>query len=368
MSNIKIGAVIVAGGLSSRMNDFKPLLSIGNKTMIETVIENYRVIGVEEIVVVTGYRAGDIEEVLKESGISFVRNENYEKTHMFDSVCMGLKELSDKIDFTFVSPVDSPFVQQFTLKRMIDEMQRFNYRLIQPAYEGKNGHPLLLRKDFFSIMLEHDGSMGMQGAIARMGVGYGKISFVDPGIVLDSDRSNDYIRLLEYNENRDCPSIELCRKIQDYFNMTDAVKLHSDMVADVAINIIRNLSRKGILLNSNVIMAASLLHDIAKGRPRHAEVGAEWLMEMGYEEISKITAEHMELREIHSVPTEKEVVFLADKLVKEDRLVTIDERFLLKENLYKNDACVAKIIGKRKKQAEILHSIIFENKNAKYEV
>ena len=364
MKKSKIGAVIVAGGLSSRMKDFKPLLTIGNKTMIETTISNFTLAGVDEIVVVTGYRANDIEKKLAGYDVNLVKNKNYESTHMFDSVCIGLKELSEKVDFVFISPSDSPFVQQFTLKKMLDEMlipQNINLNLIQPSYEGKNGHPLLVRKEDVNIILEHDGTLGMQGAIAKMGVDYKNMQFADPGIIMDADTTDDYLKFIEYNENKNCPSFELCKKIQDFFTMTDAVKAHSDKVAAVAINMCKHLYEKGIVLDKKIIIAASMLHDIAKASTNHADVGANWLSDMGYEEISKIVKEHMELDIIPNVPTEKEVVYLADKLVKDDTLVTIGQRFSFKEESYKNDTEAAKSIEKRKNQAMNLYHMIFEN-------
>lgn len=76
-----------------------------------------------------------------------------------------------------------------------------------------------------------------------------------------------------------------------------------------------------------------MLHDIAKGSPMHAELGASWLKSMGYDEISEIVEEHMELETIPDKVTEKEVVYLADKMVKIDNLVSINERFSYKEKV-----------------------------------
>jgi len=361
MKKCKIGAVIVAGGLSSRMKDFKPLLAIGNKTMIETTIKNFQSMGVDEIVIVTGYRSADIEKKLIGYDVNFVKNEKYESTHMFDSICIGLKELAEKVDLVFILPSDSPFVQQYTLKKMMEEMRDLSLNIILPNYEGKNGHPILLRKKAINTILEHDGTMGLQGAITKVGVNYKNMTFVDPGIIMDADTINDYLNLIEYNENKKCPSVELCEKIQDFFHMTDALKAHSNKVAAVALNMCQNLYEQGIILDKKIVMAASMLHDIGKGNHQHDKVGAQWLLEMGYEEISKIVGEHMELDVISKIPTEKEVVYLADKLVKDDNLVTIKERFSYKEEFYKYDESAIKVIEKRKEQAVYLYCMIFGN-------
>ncbi|MBP1927429.1 CTP:molybdopterin cytidylyltransferase MocA [Sedimentibacter acidaminivorans] len=363
MKKNKIGVVIVAGGLSSRMKAFKPLLTIGNKTMIETTIENYMFLGATEIVVVTGYRENDIKEKLKNYKISFVKNENYESTQMFDSVCIGLGNLKEKVDMVFISPSDSPFVQNFTLKSMIKEMEitdELSFNIIQPNYAGKKGHPILLRQEAISGILGYDGTMGLQGAIAKMNSSCKNIAFVDPGIIMDADIKNDFLKLIEYNENKNCPSYELCEEIQNYFQLPEEVKLHSNKVLEVAVNFCDSLYEKGILLNRKNVIAASLLHDIAKGMTKHADVGAKWLLDMGYEEVSKIVAEHMELNTISEVPTEKEVVYLADKLVKANNVVTIQQRFAYKEELYKNNKTAMEAIKKRKAQALYISNMIFE--------
>ena len=51
---MSIGAVIVAAGMSTRMKDFKQLMKIGDLTMAERVIVNFRRAGVKDIVMVTG--------------------------------------------------------------------------------------------------------------------------------------------------------------------------------------------------------------------------------------------------------------------------------------------------------------------------
>jgi HD superfamily phosphodiesterase len=141
--------------------------------------------------------------------------------------------------------------------------------------------------------------------------------------------------------------------------MPDDVKAHSDKVLMLAMSISSRLYKRGIKLNNNIIMASCLLHDIAKGRPRHAEIGAQWLKDMGYAEISHIVNEHMQLNDISKIPTEKELVYLADKMVIGDKTTTIEDKFSLKEKMFKNDYEALKAVKFRKKQAmEIYNSII----------
>lgn len=358
---MKIGAVIVAGGLSSRMKDFKPLLPIGDRAIIELCINNFLLVGVEKIVVVTGYRSDDIIKKLTSYNINFVNNINYSTTHMFDSVVLGLNEIKSKVDLVFISPSDSPFVQQFTLKAMIEEMNNKNICLLQPSFEGENGHPLLLNKSGIEKVLSHDGKLGLQGAIAKMKDNIFNKPFVDPGLILDADTLDDYEKLLKFNKNKSCPSQELCYKIQDYFNMTENLKAHSEKVFKTSLNINEILRKQGIELDINTIIAASLLHDIGKGYYNHAEIGAHWLKDMGYIQVSEIVKEHMSINTISEIPTEKEVVYLADKLVQDDYSITIEEKFNMRKGMFTEDKDAIFAVEQREKQAFEIYKMIFNN-------
>lgn len=93
---MSIGAVIVAAGMSSRMGDFKPLLSIGSQSIAQRIVSKLRQAGAEEIVMITGHNADALERHLEGCGLTFIRNERYASTQMFDSAALGLNYLKDK--------------------------------------------------------------------------------------------------------------------------------------------------------------------------------------------------------------------------------------------------------------------------------
>ena len=117
---MEIGAVIVAAGMSSRMGDFKPMLSIGEISVAQRVVATLRQAGAERVVVVTGYNADELERHLARSGAVFVRNENYRTTEMFDSALIGLKYMSGKCGRILFTPVDVPLFTAATVRRLLD--------------------------------------------------------------------------------------------------------------------------------------------------------------------------------------------------------------------------------------------------------
>lgn len=58
-----VSAIILAGGYSTRMKDFKPLLSLCGSTIIENTVNVFRNAEIKDIVVVVGYRAADMKDV-----------------------------------------------------------------------------------------------------------------------------------------------------------------------------------------------------------------------------------------------------------------------------------------------------------------
>ena len=68
---------------------------LGSISIAQRVINNFRQAGISKIVVVTGYNADALERHLASNHVIFLRNEDYETTHMFDSVRIGLEYLKD---------------------------------------------------------------------------------------------------------------------------------------------------------------------------------------------------------------------------------------------------------------------------------
>lgn len=190
---MRIGALIPAAGMSTRMGDFKPLLLLGPATMAERLIAAFRGAGADEIVMVTGFQAERMERVLAGSGVTFIRNEAYAQSDMFASARLGLSYLVPRCDRILFTPVDVPLFSTATVKALLDS----EAEIACPTFHGMRGHPLLLSKDAAARLLEDGGEDGMRGAIARCGVQVTEVPVIDEGILRDADTPQDFQRLLE---------------------------------------------------------------------------------------------------------------------------------------------------------------------------
>jgi putative nucleotidyltransferase with HDIG domain len=108
---------------------------------------------------------------------------------------------------------------------------------------------------------------------------------------------------------------------------------HCRAVARVAETLCARLNaRSGVpQLDPALVWGAALTHDIGKGTKRHEIVGANLLRTHGFHAAADIVAEHFDLTLSPDQPiTEKEIVFLADKLVRCQSPVALDARYLEK--------------------------------------
>lgn len=229
---MRVGAVITAAGMSSRMGDFKPLLKIGSMSIVSRIVATLRQAGAENIVVVTGHNAEALEHHLANSGIVFLRNPDYEHTHMFDSAKIGLSYLADKCDRILFTPVDIPLFTAATVTALLDS----GAELACPMFAGESGHPLLMSDYVAKKILADSGEGGMQGAITRCGVDMTDIIVEDEGILHDADTPQDYNKLLEYHNKqlvRPIVSVSIARETQFFDSKTAMLLMLIDETGSV---------------------------------------------------------------------------------------------------------------------------------------
>ncbi|MGM9541935.1 MAG: histidine phosphatase family protein [Candidatus Limivicinus sp.] len=102
----------------------------------------------------------------------------------------------------------------------------------------------------------------------------------------------------------------------------EQVTAHSRAVAKEALRIAGALP---LTLDKALLESAALLHDIARSQPEHALLGSQWLRELGYDRAAELVESHHDW-ESGSLD-ERAILYIADKCVREDRRVRLEERF-----------------------------------------
>lgn len=152
------------------------------------------------------------------------------------------------------------------------------------------------------------------------------------------------------------PSEDECLQLIKKYEMFPNIIDHSIQVKNVAEAIYRNLIKKDNL-SIDLIIAAALLHDIAKTKSilnkemRHDLTGGEIIRNLGYDDIAVIVENHVVFTgfDPESPLNEKELIFYADKRVMHDKVVNIDKRVEdLVERYGKTDKIKEMIINNKK--------------------
>jgi molybdenum cofactor cytidylyltransferase len=155
----KFAAVILAGGLSSRMEQLKPLLPLGDATVTDFVISTFRSTNIDVFLVV-GHRQEEIKAGIKQRGVTIIYNPEYTKG-MFSSVQAGVREIGENYHAFFLLPVDVPMVRATTIKQMINTGLSHPKSIMYPVHNGKRGHPPLIPTVLIPGIMkwEHEGGL-----------------------------------------------------------------------------------------------------------------------------------------------------------------------------------------------------------------
>lgn len=147
------GALILAGGSSSRMGYPKPWLQFDERTsFLERIIQIYRKAGIEKIVVVINSEFCTTEwsqrmiRVTHQADV--MMNNDPEKGRLY-SIRMGLNAID--AENTFIHNVDNPQFSQRLIENMI--LQHGNAGVTIPVTKGKKGHPVLIGKETRELIL-----------------------------------------------------------------------------------------------------------------------------------------------------------------------------------------------------------------------
>jgi len=347
-----IAAIILAAGLSSRMRRFKPLLSLGNETVLERACTLFRRAGVHDIRVVTGHRAQELEPLLKKLDVRVVVNPHY-REGMFSSVAAGVATVGREVEAFFVLPVDVPLVRSATVRRLVTAFRTVPGNIVYPCFQGERGHPPLIHAGLANKILLWTGQDGLKGALAQWEHQACDMEVADSHILTDMDTPADYRLLRKRAGSLDIPTEVECRSLLGaVLGVPEPIVRHGEAVARLSVMLGKALNRSGARFDLPLLEAAGLLHDLARTESDHALTGARLLQDQGFGAVANLVASHMDLVVNESKPVSAaEVLYLADKLVKEDRTVSLEQRFAATMERHADEPTILKRIVSRRETA-----------------
>jgi putative hydrolase of the HAD superfamily len=141
------------------------------------------------------------------------------------------------------------------------------------------------------------------------------------------------------------PSLKTCLQWLQTNQVSSNLFIHVQLVAGCAYQMALWLNRNGIMVNPILAHRGGLLHDLAKlwtdGKLDHGLAASQWLSARGEDQLAEIAYRHMlfGIMDKARCPRswEEKLVYLADKLVEKNTIVSIDERIAGLKSRYSMD-------------------------------
>jgi molybdenum cofactor cytidylyltransferase len=191
----EIGAIVLAAGMSVRMEQPKLLLPWGKGTIIEEVIHAVQASGIADIIVVTGAFHQQIAPLLASRPIKLAFNPHFEDGSMLHSLQVGLSALPNSVQAALVALGDQPTIDKDVIGSLLVEFRSKQPCFLVPSFQGHRGHPWIFDRQYFDEIM----SMQVQATMRDfLNLHSKEITYLDvetDSILIDIDTPQDYQRL-----------------------------------------------------------------------------------------------------------------------------------------------------------------------------
>ena len=190
-----ISGILLAAGLSSRMGEPKQLLPFGESTIVETVADSMLGAKFDEVIVVVGHCAAQIQEQLGTRPVRIIFNADYSEG-MLTSAQAGIRALQGSDAFALML-VDQPFITSVLIDQVVDAYVQTDKGIALPSYNYKRGHPVIFHQRYAREILALDAeSDGVRTLFKKSGDDIHYVTVDTDRVLRDIDYREDYERAL----------------------------------------------------------------------------------------------------------------------------------------------------------------------------
>ena len=183
----RIDAVVLAAGLSSRMQANKLLMPLWGKPLIRHAVEAVLASRAATVVVVTASDSTGVEDALSGLRVRFAKNSEHAKG-ISTSIKCGLRALPDDCDGAAILLGDMPLIAPSLIDRLIAAFDPASgHAIVVPVRYGRRGNPVLWARGFYPEILALEGDAGAKSLMAlHQDVVY-EVEADDDGPLIDID-------------------------------------------------------------------------------------------------------------------------------------------------------------------------------------
>jgi CTP:molybdopterin cytidylyltransferase MocA len=199
---VTVAAVVLAAGAASRFGSPKALARLDGRPILEHVLDAVREAGIEEIVVVLGHHADEIEDGIQWLDERRVRNPD--PRHLSSSLQVGVAAaaaLDPPPRAVVIALGDQPRTRPEVIRALLSAARSSGRPVVVPRYaEGGGANPVLLTDEAFELVDEATGDHGLGPVLAANPDLVHEVPV--PGSNPDIDTPDDLHRLEEAEQAR----------------------------------------------------------------------------------------------------------------------------------------------------------------------
>lgn len=187
---LRVGAVVLAAGASTRMGRNKLLLPVEGEPMVHRTVRRVRDAGCDPLVVVTGHEAERVREALVTFDLRFAVSPD-PTGPTSASLHAGLRALPDDVDAALVMLADMVHVTTPMLRALVDGLTAGPEPLGVSRYDDVLAPPLVFRRALWPELLAWHGE-GCGKAVVRAHEAEARMHDWPAEALQDVDTPSDY--------------------------------------------------------------------------------------------------------------------------------------------------------------------------------
>jgi molybdenum cofactor cytidylyltransferase len=202
-----VRGLVLAAGASSRMGSPKAALPLADRsdTFLARILRIFVVVGVPEIVVVTGANAELVRAAAGRADprVRFVHNADWPSGQL-SSLVTGLDAATDAsrasdrlLEAVMMTLVDVPLVSVDTCRRVLATWRGTRAPIVRPARGDEHGHPVIFDRAIFGELRTADRHVGAKAVVRAHANEIVNVPIEDEGAFLDIDTAPEYQAVLD---------------------------------------------------------------------------------------------------------------------------------------------------------------------------
>ena len=195
-----IYGIILAAGEGKRMGKVKLTLPLGNKKLIEWVLQVAKSTPLDKYFLVVRPEDKEIIKTGKKWGAEIVLNPDFRKG-MSTSIKKALLKINtQEAEGFFLILGDQPLITSKIINKLIKSFSPGKGEIVVPYFEDKRGNPTLFDICWKDELMAITGDVGGRVLIKAHPEKVKRINISDKAILFDIDKEEDYLKAQTYLE------------------------------------------------------------------------------------------------------------------------------------------------------------------------